>query len=114
MEEGFTAGGIIIGYRFFRLEVDRAIIGGKGGGGGEGVGLHVGELISGRLRYQWDLRGERPQSLSNDDDDSTGNITKNEFASFQTSSRLRGPDEFVKCRQFLLELDSKGFFSGSA
>ena len=48
------------------------------------------ELISGRLRYQWDLRGERPQSLSNDDDDSTGNITKNEFASFQTSSRLFG------------------------
>ena len=90
MEEGFTAGGIIIGYRFFRLEVDRAIIGGKGGGGGEGVGLRVGELISGRLRYQWDLRGERPQSLSNDDDDSSGNITKNEFASFQTSSRLFG------------------------
>ena len=70
------------------------------------MGLHVGELISGRLRYQWDLRGERPQSLSNDDDDSSGNITKNEFASFQTSSRLFGTAQFVKCTRLFLELNS--------
>ena len=31
---------------------------------------------------------------------------KNEFASFQTLSRLFGPAQFVECRRFLLEMNS--------
>ena len=38
-------------------------------------------------------------TLSNFDDDGSENITKNEFASFQTLSRLLGTALFVKCRR---------------
>ena len=37
--------------------------------------------------------------LSSHDEDGSENVAKkNEFASFQTSSRLFGPAQFVKCR----------------
>ena len=41
-------------------------------------------------------------TLSNFDDDGSENITKNEFASFQTLSRLLGTAQFVKCRRLFL------------
>ena len=44
-------------------------------------------------------------TLSNDDDDGCENITKNEFASFQTLLRLFGTAQFLKCRRLFLELN---------
>ena len=35
---------------------------------------------------------------------------KNEFASFQTLSRLVEPAQFVKCGRFFLELNSEGLY----
>ena len=47
------------------------------------------------------------RDLSNDDDDGSENITKkNEFASFQTLSRLFGTAQFVKCGRLFQELNS--------
>ena len=46
-------------------------------------------------------------SLGNDDDDGSENVAKkNKFASFQTLPRLFEPAQFVKCRRYLLELNS--------
>ena len=49
---------------------------------------------------------------AHDDDDGNENIAKDEFVSFQTLPILFGPALFVKCRQFLLELnpEEKGNF----
>ena len=52
--------------------------------------------------------------LSNDGEDGSENdAKKNEFASFQTLSRLFGPTQFVKCGQFLLDLNSSGLYATS-
>ena len=46
-------------------------------------------------------------TLSNDGDDGSEKLTKkNEFASFQTFSRIFGTVQFVKCRRLFLELSS--------
>ena len=55
----------------------------------------------------WGFQLDKFGSLSNDDvDGSENHAKKNEFASFQTLSRLFGPTQFVKCGQFLLDLNS--------
>ena len=48
-----------------------------------------------------------------DDDGSESVGKKNEFAFFQTQSRLFGPAQYVKRRRLFLELNSEGFYSGS-
>ena len=45
-------------------------------------------------------------TLTNYDEDGKMKKWKNEFASFQTSSRLSGTAQFVKCRRLFLELNS--------
>ena len=46
-------------------------------------------------------------NVGNDDDDGSENVAKkNQFASFQTLSRLFEAAKFVKCRRFFLELNS--------
>ena len=46
-------------------------------------------------------------TLSKDDDDGGEDVGyKNEFALFQSWSRLFGPAQYVKCRRLFLELNS--------
>ena len=47
-------------------------------------------------------------TLSKDDDDGSENVDKktDEFAFFQTYSRLFGPAQYAKCRRLFLELNS--------
>ena len=50
---------------------------------------------------------ERIGTLSKDDDDGNENVgEKNDFAFFQTYTRLFGPSQYVKCRRLFLELNS--------
>ena len=52
--------------------------------------------------------------LSNNDDEGSENVAKkNEFAFFQTLSRIFGFAQFVKWRRCFLELNSHGFYPGS-
>ena len=51
-------------------------------------------------------------SLNNDKIDSSKNIAKNEFGSFQTLLRLFRPALFVECRPLFLELNSQGLYPG--
>ena len=54
------------------------------------------------------------RELRNDDDEGSENVAKkNEFAFFQTLSRIFGFAQFVKWRRFFLELNSHGFYPGS-
>jgi len=57
------------------------------------------------LGENWCLSLLEPKGLSNDDG-GIENVAKNEFAFFQTKSRLFGPAPYVKCRRLFLELNS--------
>ena len=66
----------------------------------------------------WTLPVDKPLlgSLRSDHDNGSKDVAKlkkNEFASFQTLSRLSGSAQIVKGRRFFLELNSSGFYSGS-
>ena len=54
------------------------------------------------------------RELSNDDDEGSENVAKkNEFAFFQTLSRIFGFAQFVKWRRCFLKLNSQGIYPGS-
>ena len=54
------------------------------------------------------------RQLRNDDDEGSENVAKkNEFAFFQTLSRIFGFAQFVKWRRFFLKLNSQGIYPGS-
>ena len=53
------------------------------------------------------------RELSSNDDGNENGAKKMNFASFHIESLLFGRAQFLKCRRFLLELNSQGIYLGS-